>query len=187
MEPATNVGMSFTRSNVTTFEDPTLPAGTVLRSTSTTTESISGNEWFGDYYKKYGSFFSGADIRSMTWDRSRFWDLSVTTESGIVTVGTGMTREEQRLLAEAQSLFSPSFFADPINYIGGGSAVGAGVARGLRFNMGIHGPHHYFPSLGRSAPHFQVNIWKSGVKGSDESYHVPLPTRLWNWWNSLWE
>jgi hypothetical protein len=136
MGPATNVGMSFTRSNVTTFEDPTLPAGTVLRSTSTITESISGNEWFGDYYKKYGSFFSGADIRSMTWDRSRFWDLSVATESGIVTVGTGMTREEQRLLAEAEALSAPNFFLDPANWISMGYFLRWGYQTGLELSFG---------------------------------------------------
>ncbi len=42
------------------------------------------------------------------------------------------------------------------------------------FNMGIHGPHHFFPGYGR-VPHFQINWWKIGVRGSGGAWRWPWP------------
>lgn len=39
--------------------------------------------------------------------------------------------------------------------------------------MGFHPPHHNFPGRG-PRPHFQINTWKSGVKGSGKVWRIPF-------------
>jgi hypothetical protein len=99
-----------------------------------------------------------------------------------------MTREEQRLLAEAEALSSPSFFADPINYIGVGSGVGVGAAIGLRFRIGIDPPNHYFKTFGQRLPHVQMDVWNANVKRSNQNvFRLPFPKSWYDWWKGLWE
>jgi len=55
------------------------------------------------------------------------------------------------------------------------TAGGAGAgAAGYRTRVGIHGPHHRFGPLG-NRPHFQINWWKAGAKGSGGAWRFPLP------------
>ena len=62
-----------------------------------------------------------------------------------------------------------------------GCALGAvgGFAYGKSFKFALHGPHHYFPSFGRSLPHFQVNWWQKGVSGSGNAFRVPIPPSVY--------
>jgi RHS repeat-associated protein len=47
---------------------------------------------------------------------------------------------------------------------------------GRRWRFAYHGPHHYFPRLGRRMHHFQLNWYYRGVKGSGRAvFHIP-------WW-----
>lgn len=41
-----------------------------------------------------------------------------------------------------------------------------------------HAAHHYFPRLGKYLPHIQATMWRVGVKGSDRSWRIPLPSRF---------
>jgi RHS repeat-associated protein len=46
----------------------------------------------------------------------------------------------------------------------------------LLWKAGFHLDHlHFFPRLGKSLKHFQINWWLDGVKGSGRSIHIPLP------------
>ena len=50
---------------------------------------------------------------------------------------------------------------------------GADAALALRANAGFHGPHH--PFWGTKMPHFQINVWLQGVKGSGWAFRIPWP------------
>ena len=71
-----------------------------------------------------------------------------------------------------------------IDWIDAGIGCGLGAVGawpiGKGFKFAIHGPHHYFPSLGKKLTHLQVNWWQKGVKGSGNQIRIPFPR---NWWN----
>jgi RHS repeat-associated protein len=56
-------------------------------------------------------------------------------------------------------------------YSGGGAKY---FADGARFKVGLHGPHHNFPNLGKR-PHIQINWWTKGKKGSGGVGRWPIP------------
>ncbi|MCI0530284.1 MAG: hypothetical protein L0Y56_22800, partial [Nitrospira sp.] len=80
MGPSKYQGISLSTSNIKTIQS-NIPGDIGGSSITTTTSMVSGNEAFSQYYKQYGSFFSGRDIAQMTWDRSRFWDDNLTTRN----------------------------------------------------------------------------------------------------------
>jgi hypothetical protein len=51
--------------------------------------------------------------------------------------------------------------------------AGLGVASALRATAGFHPPHHYF--WGTKMPHYQINVWLDGVRGSGFGIHIPWP------------
>ena len=58
----------------------------------------------------------------------------------------------------------------------------AKYAFGLRSKVIFYDPKpHYFPILDMSLPHFQVNLWMRGVKGSEFAFRIPLPPLKWPW------
>ncbi len=62
--------------------------------------------------------------------------------------------------------------------IGGGtSAAGKLIGRKYGAKVGLHEPHHFFPGKGLR-PHFQVNWWKKGEKGSGGVWRLPLPRQF---------
>jgi hypothetical protein len=72
------------------------PGGSFITST---TSMVSGNVAMAQYYQKYGSFFSNADIQGITWDRSGFWDVQKTTIEELI-VQPGLTAQVQKLIRE---------------------------------------------------------------------------------------
>jgi RHS repeat-associated protein len=56
-----------------------------------------------------------------------------------------------------------------------GLAVADDLASSLRVKSGMHAAHHNFGwGLGR-LPHYQINVWRAGVKGSDFAIRIPWP------------
>jgi hypothetical protein len=47
------------------------------------------------------------------------------------------------------------------------------------FRLATHGPHHSFGSMGR-LPHWQLNWWRPGVKGSGGAFRIPFPRGWWS-------
>jgi hypothetical protein len=72
------------------------PGGSFITST---TSMVSGNAAMAQYYQKYGSFFSNADIQGITWDRSGFWDVQKTTIEALI-VQPGLTAQVQKLIQQ---------------------------------------------------------------------------------------
>lgn len=54
--------------------------------------------------------------------------------------------------------------------LGGGGAVAAGWGA----KIGLHDAHHTFGNLGK-LPHWQLTMWRSGVKGSHKIFRIPWP------------
>jgi RHS repeat-associated protein len=63
---------------------------------------------------------------------------------------------------------------------GVGCALGlvGGWLPGKSLHFGLHGPHHYFPRLGRSLPHLQFDWGIKGVRAKPKGFRIPLPERL---------
>jgi len=55
-------------------------------------------------------------------------------------------------------------------------SAGAARAAGVQTRVALHEAHHAFGRLGRLR-HFQLNIWRIGVKGSGRAFRLPLPWR----------
>ena len=56
--------------------------------------------------------------------------------------------------------------------------VGAARVAGVQTKLAIHGAHHAFPRLGgRRLAHIQLNLWRTGVKGSGKAFRIALPWR----------
>lgn len=49
----------------------------------------------------------------------------------------------------------------------------------VRVKFGLHTDPHPFRYLGK-LPHYQLNVWRAGVKGSDYAKRIPLPW-CWPW------
>lgn len=99
------------------------------------------------------------------------------------TVSLGLT-EWYRMeagLANTINEESGAYLSGQVAGVAHGVALaGVGIARvaGVQTKIAIHGAHHAFPRLGgRRLAHIQLNVWRTGVKGSGRAFHLPLPWR----------
>ena len=65
-------------------------------------------------------------------------------------------------------------------HAGIGCVTGAigGWPLGKTFKFATHGPHHSFRWIGKY-PHWQLNWWRKGIKGSGDVFRVPFPKSWW--------
>lgn len=90
-------------------------------------------------------------------------------------------------VAGGVSGFISGFLADPCDSAGnvaingaitggvsGAFAGGGAVAAGWGAKIGLHDAHHTFGNLGK-LPHWQLTMWRSGVKGSHKIFRIPWP------------
>ena len=101
------------------------------------------------------------------------------------SISFGITRSIRRALTrylfnedkEVVDYDSWSYRVGDMAGIGFGcSAAGAGAitAKGYRFRFMFHGPHHYFPELGRRSRHFEILRFRKGVRNSHKKWQFPF-------------